>query len=188
MSQTQPEPLPIQDNAHVYGLITRLLHWAIAALISWQFLCMIIKIIFGKQDFVKPFVMSHQPVGLVLAALILIRVVWALVNKNNRPDHGVGLVATAAKFGHVALYVLMIAIPALAILRGWGGDRPFMPFGLPINPGRPEAIGWARAIGSAHGLLAWLLGLLVLGHVFMVLVHERVWRDGTMSRMAGKKR
>ena len=186
MSETQTSFSPT-DNAQRYGSVTRLLHWVMATLILWQFFCMILKVIFGKQDFLKPFVMSHQPVGFILACLIVLRVLWALANLSNRPDHGQGLVASAARIGHVALYVLMVAVPGLAILRGWGNDRAFMPFGLPINPGRPEKIEWAVNIGSAHGLLAWLLLLVVLGHIFMVLVHERIWRDGTLSRMIGRR-
>ena len=187
MSQPTPASLPIQDDSQRYGVVTRILHWAMASLILWQFLCMGIKVIFGRQDFVKLFVSTHAPVGTVLFALMVIRVVWALANHNNRPEHGQGLVAQAAKLGHLALYVLMIAVPTIAVVRGWAGDRPFMPFGLPINTGRPAELIDTKFWGGVHGLLAWLLGLLVLGHIAMVMVHEKVWRDGTLARMVGRK-
>lgn len=186
MSRPTPATLPIHDDSYRYGIVTRILHWAMATLILWQFLCMGIKLIFGRQEFVKFFVSTHASVGSVLFVLMVTRVVWALVNRKNRPDHGQGLVAQAARLGHLALYVLMIAVPTIAVVRGWAGDRPFMPFGLPINTGRPEALIDTKFWGGVHGLLAWLLGFVILGHIAMVVIHEKVWRDGTLIRMIGR--
>ena len=36
-----------------------------------------------------------------------------------------------------------------------------------------------------HGELAWLLAVLILGHVVMAVVHTAVMKDRTMARMAG---
>lgn len=185
---TQTPTLPWRDTARVYGRVTRLLHWAIAAMILWQFLGMALRLIFGRQPFVGFFVGSHQMVGTALFLLILARVLWALANRANRPAHGHGTVGLAARLGHFALYAVMLIVPTAAILRALGGTRPFAPFGFTISPGREQEIGWMVATGNLlHGELAWVLAALVAGHVLMVGLHEGMWRDGTLARMAGRR-
>lgn len=179
--------LPWRDTPRTYGRVTRILHWAIAALILWQFLGMALKLIFGRQPALSFIVGSHQPVGTVLFGLILLRVLWALANRGARPRHEAGLIGLAARLGHLALYGLMLIVPAAALLRAYGSKRPFAPFGREIFPAREPEIEWTVKLADAlHGELAWLMGALILGHVFMVAVHERLWRDGTLGRMAGR--
>ena len=181
-------PLPLRDTPKAYGRLTRLLHWLIAALILWQFLGMGLRNIFGRQDWVGTFVGSHQPVGTVLFVLVVIRVIWALMNRRTRPDHGRGLVALSAKLGHIALYAMMVLVPFAAILRSWGSTRGFSPFGFQIFAPQEVAIAWTQSFGDmVHGELAWVMGVVILGHIAMVAVHEGLWRDGTLSKMAGRK-
>ena len=47
-----------------------------------------------------------------------LRLVWALANWRNRP-HG----SLAVKLGHAALYVLMAAVPVVAMIRQYGSAR-----------------------------------------------------------------
>ena len=183
-----PPPVPLRDTAQVYGRITRLLHWSIAALMAWQFLGMGLKLALGRVPLVAFFVGSHQKVGTVLFLLIALRVVWALAMRGNRPDHGAGLLALAARFGHLLLYMVMAIVPLAALLRAYGSERAFAPFGFPVFPARTPEIGWMVRIGEAlHGEMAWLLLLLIAGHVLMVGVHGGMWRDGTLARMAGRR-
>lgn len=189
VTMLSPSPtVPLRDTAAVYGRITRLLHWSIAALVLWQLLGMTLRLIFGRQPLVAFFVGSHQPVGTVLFGLIVLRVGWALANRGNRPAHGTGLLGFGARLGHLALYAVMLAVPFAALLRAWGSDRAFAPFGFEIFPAQVPPVGWAVGIGDAlHGELGWVLALLILGHVAMVGLHEGMWRDGTLARMAGSR-
>ena len=184
-----PISIPMRDTGLLYGRVTRLLHWSIAALMLWQFFGMGMRLIFGRQPWLGPFVGTHQMVGTVLFVLILMRTLWAVLNRNNRPDHGHGLIGLAARLGHLALYLLMLVITTVALLRAYGGSRAFAPFGFEIFPARSEEITWMTKLGGAlHGELSWLLGALILGHVLMVGVHEAMWRDGTLARMLGRRR
>ena len=181
--------MTMRDTEAAYGPVTRLLHWGIAALILWQFLGMGLRLIFGRTPLVSFFVGSHQPVGLVLFVLIVARVLWALANRGRRPPH-TGALGHAARLGHGALYGLMLVVPAVALLRAWGGARGFAPWGIQIFAPRAEGaeITWAVDLaGLLHGELAWALGALVLGHVAMVSLHERLLHDGTLSRMLGRR-
>ncbi|SMO82579.1 cytochrome b [Paracoccus laeviglucosivorans] len=190
MTQTQMKTaLPLRDTPQLYGRITRLLHWSIAALMLWQFVGMGLKLALGRQPIVAFFVGSHQKVGTVLFVLIVLRVVWALTNRRNRPHHGDGVVGLAARLGHLALYGAMILVPLSALMRAYGGERGFAPFGFPIFAPQQPPIGWMVQFGELlHGELAWVTLALIAGHVLMVGVHEGMWRDGTLTRMAGRRR
>lgn len=184
MTAALSRPLALRDTPARYGRITRWLHWSIAALILWQFLGMGVKLALGRGPVSGFFVGLHQPVGAALFLLIVARTLWALANRRNRPAHGGGLTGLAARLGHLALYLLMLAVPSLALLRAWGGTRAFAPYGFQIFPARATPVEWTQRLADAlHGEMAWLLGLLVLGHVVMVAVHEALWRDGTLARM-----
>ena len=180
--------MQIFDSSDRYGAVSRGLHWAVAVLILWQFLGMGLKLIFGRNEFVGFFVGTHQPVGFVIFWLVVFRALWALASRKRRPDHGTGMLAKAAAAGHLLLYALMIAIPTLALLRAWGGTRGFAPLGFEVFAPREVEIAWATSLaGLLHGELGWVLAVLIVGHIAMVAVHERFWRDGTLRKMAGRR-
>lgn len=181
--------LPWRDTKQLYGRITRWLHWSMAVLLLWQFTGMGLRLLLGRDSIAGFFVRLHQPVGTALLGLVVLRVIWALVNRHNRPPHDDGLLGRAAKLGHLALYLLMAIIPSIALVRAWGAQRAFAPYGFEIFPARAQDIKWTADLAAAlHGELAWLLAALILGHVIMVAFHQAMWRDGTLARMAGLNR
>lgn len=190
MPQNPPaNPLPLGDTPLRYGRVTRLLHWSIAALMLWQFTGMILKLVLGRVPVVAFFVGTHQKVGLVLFGLIVLRLLWAVLNRGRRPDHGTGTLGLSARLGHLALYLVMSAVPSAALLRAYGSDKVFAPFGFQIFPAQEPPIGWMVGLGDLlHGAGGWLLLALIAGHVVMVGLHEGMWRDGTLARMAGRMR
>lgn len=176
-----------RDSEQRYGVISRALHWGMATLILWQFIGMGLRLMLGRTPLVSFFVGSHSLVGTTLWLLILTRIIWALVNRARRPGHGAGLMALAAKAGHGALYGLMLAVPSAALIRAWGSERAFTPWGISVFPARDQEIAWAVNLGDLlHGELAWLMAVMILGHIAMVALHERLWRDGTLRKMVGR--
>lgn len=172
------------DNAQRYGVVSRALHWTMAAVFLWQFVGMGLRIALGRAPLVSFMVGTHGPLGALLFVLVVVRVLWGLLNRRRRPSYEPGLLGTLARAGHISLYVLMAIVPALALLRAWGSGRGFQPFGLPVFPATGEQVAWAMAPANAlHGLLAWALLLLIAGHVFMVFVHHFIRRDDTARRM-----
>ena len=87
--------------------------------------------------------------------MIAVRIVWALLNASKRPAAD----SFAAKAGHLALYVLMLAVPVIGMIRQYGGGRgPLKVFGVQVMQGSPEKIEWMSNLGNmAHGKLGWLL-------------------------------
>lgn len=189
MPHSSPAQPALRDTPECYGAISRLLHWAMAALILWQFIGMGLKLALGRTPLVSFFVGTHQKVGTILLLLVVVRVIWGWVNRNRRPAHGAGPLGLAARAGHGALYAVMLIVPFAAVLRAYGSERAFAPFGFEIFAAREVPIGWMVSFGDAlHGELGWLMLALIAGHVVMVGLHEKLWRDGTLARMAGRGR
>ena len=175
-----------RDDGFKYGLVTRLMHWVMASLFVWQFAGMAVKLIVGRAPITAFWVGTHKSVGTLLLVLFIARALWGLYNMKARPAHGGGVLGLAAKAGHLALYGLMLIVPALAMLRQVGSGKPMEFFGLPLIAGGGDKVEWMMApANAAHGLLAWVLLAAIVGHVLMVLVHRFVWKDDTVRRMMG---
>lgn len=176
-----------QDDSQRYGRISRVLHWSMAALLIWQLSIMIYKVTLDLSPADSALVRTHTPIGFLLLLLAVLRLVWAFANRNSRPAYEPSALGTLARWGHGALYLLMILIPSLALLRAYGSGRGFAPWGIRVFEQTGEKIEWMMAPANAvHGLLGWTLLALIVGHVAMALVHHFVMRDGTLRKMAGK--
>lgn len=181
--------MQIMDSPARYGAVTRFFHWGLALLILWQFFGMVLKNALGRDHALAGAVAgTHGSVGFVIFILVWLRVAWALMNRRNRPGHDGAVPGWAVRFGHMALYGLMLFVPTVAVLRAFGGERPFAVFGLQLSAGRPEGQGIEVLTSSAalHGEMAWLLGVLIVGHVLMVIFHTAVLKDRSFAKMAAR--
>ena len=175
----------IYDSESRYGLVTRILHWGMAALFAAQFLSAGARALLPRGDAFRDLVWSyHQPLGATLFLLVIARGVWGIVNLSRRPGHE-GLMGKAAKLGHAALYGLMIVVPGSRLLAAAGSERGFRYLGIEVFPAREAEIAWMQAAAEWHGEMGWLLAGLVLGHIVMAVGwHHFVRRDDTLRRMA----
>lgn len=174
-----------EDNSERYGLVTRVLHWGMAVLFAAQFASAAAHWALPREDALRQSLWSyHVTLGVTLFILVLIRGVWGLLNLPARPAHS-GLVGQAAIAGHVAIYALMIIVPAVRLLAAAGSDRGLTYLGLTIFPPRETEIAWTQLPAEWHGEMGWLLAALILGHIAMATVwHHLIHRDGVLSRMA----
>lgn len=169
------------DPAH-FGLVSRLIHWAMAALIL-SLLALGTELAHIKPGLSNLWLYGlHKTMGLTAFALVALRLVWHRISPPPAPLGG-GWEAQAAKAVHRLTYALMVLIP----LAGWVyasatgldilfADRWVIPPIAPVSPA------WEDAAHLAHKVLTRILmGVLVL-HVAGAL--RRAWmRDGTLSRM-----
>lgn len=164
------------DNSQVYGTVSRILHWLMVA-------CFGFMLYTGLQegDAFKALISYHKSVGAILMALIVIRVIWAILNRNNRPAPKNIFVT----LGHFALYVLMIVVPVTALIRQYGAARGSLEvFGVTVMEGSTEKIEWAVNLGNnLHGELAWGLFALAAGHIVMAIYHQ-IKGEKILNRMA----
>ncbi len=173
------------DGRTGYGAVTRALHWGMALLFAWQFTGALLRVLAEDSAIEGFFWSTHFSVGFTLWLLALLRGAWGLANLSRRPGHdGSTALAAAARLGHLALYLLMIVVPTLAILRAVGRGRGFSVYGIElVAPGGEPIPALTAPANALHGLLGWTLLALIAGHVAMALVHGFVFRDGVLLRM-----
>ena len=120
-----------------YDAVARALHW----LTVLGFTVSSPPLPFGPstmgEEWVKSLFGVHKSIGFITLLVIAVRIVWALLNASKRPAAD----SFAAKAGHLALYVLMLAVPVIGMIRQYGGGRgPLKVFGVQVMQGSPEKI------------------------------------------------
>lgn len=174
------------DRPERYGVISRALHWGMAALFLLQFASAAARWGLPRENGLREALWSyHVPLGITLFILVLLRGVWGLINLNRRPSHA-GTMGQMAKSGHAVLYGLMILIPGVRILAAAGSERGLSYLGMTIFTPREAEIPWTQVAAEWHGEMGWILLLVILGHITMAVGwHHLVQRDATLTRMAG---
>ena len=165
------------------------LHWLLALMI-------ILGLFMGRNVLAEtanddPFKLTalqmHMTMGRIIIVLMALRLVIRLFTK--KPPHadiGNAMVNRLGIAAHWAFYLVVIAMClsglATANMAGlpeivFGGSGEPLPADFSVFPPR-----------AAHGALATLLSLLILGHVAAGLWHQYVRKDGLLSRMWFGKR
>ncbi|AZD30820.1 cytochrome b [Pseudomonas chlororaphis] len=179
MRHDQRDAIPSNFNGLARGL-----HWLMA--------CMILAMLFigvgmtTSLDYRIWLIDLHRPLGIAVLVLAVFRVLNRLTHASpSLPASLPRWQKLAAQGSHIVLYALMLGLPLI----GWAllsaGGFPVVLFegvNLPaIVPTNPVLYAWLR---EAHGLLAWFLYLVVVGHISAALVHAWIYRDGVFSSMA----
>jgi len=138
---------------------------------------------------------QHKSVGLVLLALVLIRLGWRLAHRPPTLPAVPRWQSLAAKANHVLLYAMMIALP----LSGWMHDSawkaaathpmhlfgviPFPRIGFIMNldPAVKEPL--HDRFGPLHTYLGYALYALLAMHIGGALKHELFDRHSVIKRM-----
>jgi cytochrome b561 len=179
----------IRNTIKRYGAAAILLHWLIALLIIAEFamgLYMTGLNYYNNMYNILPHL--HESIGVVLAALILLRIIWAVVNPRPATGSGVAhwehLVSRAV---HLAMHGLMVAVVCLGYL--WstaeGDSVPvFNWFELPAFFSRIAS--QEDRFAFWHYWLAWTIISLAAFHAIGALKHHFVDRDETLKRMLGR--
>ena len=175
----------IGNSKQAYGLVTQLLHWVTVFLIAWLFWLgfTMTDLPLSPQKF--EIYGLHKSLGLTVLTLAVIRLIW----RHSQPRPGfIGemtpLERTAAHAVHMAIYVLMLAIPLTGWMYSSATAIPVSWFGLFTLP---NLVGADKELGEflqdVHEYLGIAL-LVCLGlHVAGALKHHFIGRDRTLLRM-----
>lgn len=172
-----------------WGAVSKALHWSIALLIigtsifvlhindsTWWFKS-------SAPVFVK-YIHWHKTFGLLALLLIVLRVGW----RRSQPVPETAPLTAWEKLWshrvHIALYMLMVAVP----VTGWLSSSFFGShtdvFGwFIIPPIVPESRTLLPAAYWSHFGLAWALIVLVVAHAGAALYHHFVRRDAVLRAM-----
>ncbi len=178
-----------RNTPHNYGAVSIAMHWLVALTVIGLFALgywMVGLNYYSSWYRTAPDI--HKSVGLLLLALMVIRVVWRFANQGPAPlaSHG-RFTRLATKAGHGVLYVGLFAVMMSGYLISTADGRPISVFGWFEVPALITSIPDQEDVaGLVHEYLAW--GLIILSglHALAALKHHFIDRDPTLKRMVGR--
>ncbi len=173
------------SSPHRHPALTIALHWTSALAVTLAFIVAWSRAALDDPQPRAALMQVHQACGLLVLALLLLRLGTRLATWSARPRHALPKPMQLASLGtHVVLYGLLLAMPLL----GWAltnahGHDVRLP-GLPALPALVEADpDVADTLDSWHVGLSWVLLSAVGLHVAAALFHHLVRRDGVLRSM-----
>jgi cytochrome b561 len=169
-----------------YSAPARLLHWAMAVLILAMIPVGLLMVQPGlDRGLQNSLFIFHKNAGVLLLILVVLRLGWRLMRPAPPlPATLPGWQARIAGASHLALYVLMFAVPVAGYVRVKAGGFPIETLdalGVPSLVPRSDALAEvAKAIHYGTGLA---IAAVICAHVGAALFHGIVKRDGVFSRL-----
>lgn len=174
-----------RNTAARWGAVAQGFHWVMAALV---FTLIPLGLIATEMGFSKAKLEVfgwHKSIGLLVLALVVLRIAWRLANTT--PSHPPGtpryqLIGASAV--HLAIYALLVLMP----LSGWvinsAADFPFKVFWLiPLPDIVAKSEATKELFETVHGTMAWVLITLLVLHIGAALHHHFIRRNDTLRRM-----
>jgi cytochrome b561 len=175
----------LRNSPDRIGLVTRLLHWIIAALIislTWLGWYMVDLTYFDR--WYNASLHWHKSLGMLVLGLALLKIAWQFYTP---PPHAAPLrdwERRAATTMHVVLLIMMVLIPVTGFLISTSAGQAvkvFDWFEVPPLIARNETV---RDLAiELHFWLAYGTIVLVCGHAGAALKHQFINRDGTLVKM-----
>ncbi len=128
---------------------------------------------------------AHITLGVLLAALLLVRIWWRATGGRRLPAAAMSTQQRVASALHLLLYALLLATVAAGLSNVWvRGDSLFQLYTVPaLDPGNKDLV---EQVGDIHALLANSLLVAVLLHAAAALYHHYIARDDVLRRMTGR--
>lgn len=179
----------MRDSHNQFTPVTVGLHWIIA-------ITMIVMLVFGlylenlpRSPEKGELIGIHKSIGALVLVLALVRIYWRYLNKFPKPISD--LPQWQEKLVSIAHWFLILGtafMPISGMMMSIGGGFGLSVFGLEIVARGGEKNELISEIGGAvHGLGGKLLILFVLLHIAGAVKHQVMEKDGTISRMLGKR-
>jgi cytochrome b561 len=180
----------MRNTDHRYGWMTKLLHWAIFALVVNQFIVGPLMMRTPAGETFAGFTQGglynwHKSIGLVAFVVAAIRLAWRKLTP--LPDWAPNLGAGERRAIHRVerlLYACMFLMPAsgfVFVMAGDFGVNVFsaweMPRFIPPHARLASAAQWT------HKVAAWTLGITLVAHWSIVARHQYLHRDRYVQRM-----
>lgn len=183
----------LKNTSESYGWLARFFHWLTAVLIVGLFALGLWMVdLTYYSDWYKTAPHIHRSVGLCLALLITLRIVWRFMNV--QPEHlsmHKDWEIKSAHFVHWVLYLGLFSMFISGYLISTAKGQPvdvFNWFSLPaIITGDDLGIkNLEDKVGEIHEILAYILIGFASLHALAAVKHHFIDKDSTLLRMLGK--
>lgn len=193
----------MKNTANNYGSIAVWLHWVTAALFLVSYISVYYRHWFTEEKTPENWMALHLhlSIGVTIAVVIALRIVWRIANRVPDLEPGTRLEHLAAHTAHYALYAIMIIMPITGYVGTGVNTEYFFMFDIPkfedtqlfvslVSNGLGITFKeFEKPVDFIHKdiLGAWLVWLLILGHVLAALYHHFVRKDRTLQKMTINK-
>lgn len=164
------------------------LHWLVFLLVVTAYCAMEFRG-FAPRSYRPYFNIVHVSCGISILLLMVARLLVRLTSPTPpivpKPKP---MMTGLAHLGHLAIYLLFIALPVIGLLMMWFRGNNWIAFGI-VMPHAAEAnFDLVDMLKAYHITLATLGYYLIALHALAALMHHYVWKDNTLLRMMPKKR
>lgn len=185
----------LKNSASSYGTFTKLFHWLIVILFAWQFVSGSIMTDMQRGDLVaglnqNDYYNWHKSIGLVALVIAIFRILNRYIGQ--LPSWAPTLSNSEKKVIHrmeQVLYTAMFVMPVsgyIYVMAGGFGVKLFGVWDMTNPIGKVDNIAF---VGKwVHIGAGWVLAVAVLGHLFIVLRHQLLVKDGLLYRMLPSRR
>lgn len=193
----------LKNSPMNYGFIAKCFHWGTAFLFLAAYVSVYYRQWFTEAKTPENWtaLQLHLSIGVSLGVIVLLRVIWRKMNETPQPEPGTKLEHLAAHLGHYALYGVMIIMPLTGYLGTGANTEFFFLFDIPkfedtwlFTVFVQDFLGlsfkaFEAPIDFIHKDIfgAWLVWLLILGHVMAALYHHFGKGDRTIKKMTTGK-
>ena len=193
-----------KNTVENYGSIAKFLHWGTAFLFLVSYMSVYYRHWFTEEKTPENWtaLQLHLSIGVTIAVVVALRIVWRIGNRAPDLEPGKKWEHLAAHAGHYALYAIMIVMPITGYVGTGVNTEYFFTFDIPKFEDTPlfeslvsNGLGitfkeFEEPIDFIHKeiLGAWLVWILILGHVSAALYHHFVKKDKTLNKMTAEKK
>ncbi len=179
------------DTKQKFSKLTVILHWTVALII----IGLLVVGTYMEENEVYSLYDIHKSIGILIFAIILIRVIWRLKNGFPKPlGKAKAWEVTLSKIVHWVLLIGTILFPISGMMLSGLGGHGLPLFGMELvapnyvdGQAVPINADLAKLGHQMHGALAKIMILAIILHVAGALKHVFVYKDGTLRRMLGGK-
>lgn len=195
--------MSLKNTADNYGIIAKSLHWLTAFLFLVSYCSVYYRHWFTEEKTPENWtaLQLHLSIGVSLAVVIMLRLIWRNINRVPTAEPGTQLEHMAAHYGHYVLYAMMVSMPLTGYIGTGVNTEFYFLFDIPKFENtlvfQTVVADWMglsfkefeKPIDFFHkdimgSLIVWLL---ILGHISAALYHHFIKRDRTIIKMTTER-
>lgn len=180
-----------QQPTSQYDFLSRAFHWVTAIVVTIAF-------VLGPGGFgrlmregIDPATRSdivwHESLGILVFVVTVLRLIWVAFRPAAPQVQMVNLMQLTGKLVHIALWMLLLALPATALLALGSEAYPLTLLGgvrvdqLPViaNSSIAKLADWGDVHKFLGDAIMWIAGL----HAAAAIYHHLILKDGVLSAM-----
>jgi cytochrome b561 len=173
-----------------HGAVTRAFHWLTVLLVGAAYLTSAggpeSRVYSAAMDLTRQ---THETFGILVFAVTLLRILWRFADRRPEEPPMPAWMRLSSKAVHLALYGLLVAIPAVGVLGAWLEGHPLtLLTGATYGPLVPLDHDLGHTVTEIHTVLGNVIVWLASLHALAALFHHFVLRDGVLVSMLPTRR